>query len=887
MSVLAKGIKRKLGDMEAFKDRCYRSASQLRDIPESHHPQLVTSVSERGSTIEGTERFANSPIPGDSHVLSEPLSGSASGRASSTSLDSGAGPSRRFEPNASVVLIGLRGTGKSSLAVILSTATGRRLVDADQFFQQVTGLSRSAYKKQHTIAQYRREEAKVMSLMLTDHREGCVIACGPGSMERSGQQLLKEYAKTHPVIHVVRDADSIQAYLKAWDRDRVCNFMELSGPLYRACSNLEFFNVSETGFELSQSRDDIQNALLKEEQTQQNANQTPFLTLKRVERDFLLFVAFATGNKRELTKLHSSFPLSSLPIESRRYTYAVSVSLSSLLDKGLDVEELESTADAFELRIDVPDAPFTNLGLSPATADRISQAVAAVRRSIIVPIIYHVDASPSSAEESPSRRSDHSYLNLVEHGLRLAPEFLTVDLSYSDAILSKIIAAKGSTRIIGHYSSGRSDAASWDDEEYMSRYEHAARLGCDMVRMSRAAATIEDNFAVQRFRDRINALPKSGPPIIAYNTGSLGRLSCCFNPILTPVTHDSIRSTCQTDKDASITVREAQVALFSSFALDPLRFYVFGANVAYSLSPAMHNAAYRACGMPHQYSLYEAPSLGDLNALVEDPNFGGASVSLPYKTEVIPLLHSMSSHARAIGAVNTLIPIRTTIVHGEKEPDLHLYTNRAGPVKALHGDNTDWIGIYRCIRRGLSPANAVRPSSTGLVIGAGGMARAAIYAMIHLGVQNIFLYNRTLGNAKRLAEHYNRQYCICGTRRTETEPQTRTTVHVITSLHDPWPAHYKQPTMVVSCIPAHSIGGVPAPNFEMPLHWLESPTGGVVVEVGPVYINDICPALIDINTAGLQTAQHATRQADPQPLPSRLGCSRWSRCPPRTRLCAV
>lgn len=847
MSVLARGAKRKWADVEAVEDRCYPSASHLRHIPQSHNRQLVTSNSERGPAIEGTERFSNAPIPDDSHLLSESLSESASGFASPTPVDSGTGPSRRFDPNASVVLIGLRGTGKSSLAVILSTATGRRLVDADQFFQQVTGLSRSAYKKRHTIAQYRREEAKVMSLMLTDNREGCVIACGPGSMERSGQQLLKEYAKTHPVIHVIRDPDSIQAYLKAWDRDRVCNFMELSGPLYRACSNLEFFNVSETGFELSQSRDDIQNALLKEEQTQRNANQTPFLTLKRVERDFLHFVAFATGNKRELTKLHSSFPLSLLPIESRRYTYAVSVSLSSLLDKGLDVEELESTADAFELRVDVPDAPSTNLGLSPATADRISQAVATVRRSIIVPIIYHVDESPSSAEESPSRRSDQSYLNLVEHGLRLAPEFLTVDLSYSDAILSKIIAANGSTRIIGHYSSVRSDSASWDDEEYMSRYERAARLGCDMVRMSRPASTIEDNFAVQRFRDRINASHKSGPPIIAYNTGSLGRLSCCFNPILTPVTHDSIRSTCQTEKDASITVREAQVALFSSFALDPLKFCVFGANVAYSLSPAMHNAAYRACGMPHQYSLYEAPSLRDLNALVEDPNFGGASVSLPYKTEVIPLLHSMSSHARAIGAVNTLIPIRTTVVHGDgKEPDLHLYTNRAGPIKALHGDNTDWIGIYRCIRRGLSPANAVRPSSTGLVIGAGGMARAAIYAMIHLGVQNIFLYNRTLENAKRLAEHYNRQYCVSDTRRKETESQTKTTVHVIKSLHDPWPANYKQPTMVVSCIPAHSIGGVPAPNFEMPPHWLESPTGGVVVDVSPVCITCIVLRLIDV-----------------------------------------
>jgi shikimate 5-dehydrogenase len=277
-------------------------------------------------------------------------------------------------------------------------------------------------------------------------------------------------------------------------------------------------------------------------------------------------------------------------------------------------------------------------------------------------------------------------------------------------------------------------------------------------------------------------------------------------------------------------VRDAQLALFASFTLDPLKFYVFGGNVMNSLSPAMHTAAYKAFGMPHEYKPYQSSSLRPLANLMQDPHFGGSSINLPFKIEVITLLQSLSPHARAIGAVNTVLPIRTMSVDGTipTSLDSHLEKNRAGPVRALHGDNTDWIGIFQCIRRGLSPANAVSPLSTGLVIGAGGMARAAIYSMIHLGVRNIFIHNRTLENAEKLAQHYNEQF----SKGKDTDiGKQEANVHVISSLEETWSMQYKYPTMVVSCIPAHSTGEEQTSGFEVPASWLSSPTGGVVVEV--------------------------------------------------------
>ncbi|OJJ49780.1 hypothetical protein ASPZODRAFT_139144 [Penicilliopsis zonata CBS 506.65] len=800
-----------------------------------------------------------------------------SNRASPIPFDSPLEAQRVFNQSASIVLIGIRGTGKSSLAVILAATFGRRLIDADQYFEQMTGRSRAAFKKEYSIIEYRQQEARVIDSMLADHRDGCVIACGPGSMERTGQRLLREYAKTHPVVHVVRDPESIQAYLQAWDTARVRRFLELSGPLYRACSNLEFFNLPETAGEdhsISSSNSNNSNnnhhhnnnSSSKECQSLDHRLQssTPFLTLKRLQRDFLRFIAFATGNFSHLRKQQASFPLSLLPIESRTYTYAVSVPLSALLERELDIEDLESSSDAFELTIDMANPPSMQLGLDSAFADRISQTVSTIRRHIIVPLIYHVESEMPPRSPSPTshggctpghaRRPEEAYMELIRHGLRLAPEFLTVDLSYSDSLLSQVIAIKGSTRIIGHYAG---PPHGWDEAEHMQRYDRARRLGCDLVRLSQPATSIDDNFAVQRFRHRIDSLPGPHPPIIAYNTGLLGRLSGVYNPILTPVTHRSLAAggggggggsggnninggggTISSELSPCLDVQQAREALYASFTLDPMRFYVFGANTTYSLSPAMHNAAYKLSGLPHMYSIHQSPTLRGLHEIVENPYFGGSSVSLPYKTEVIPLLHSMSPHARAIGAVNTLIPIRhfdtpdlpPSSASSPSSPApawLALERSRAGPVKALHGDNTDWIGICNCIRRGLSPANAVRPATTGVVIGAGGMARAAVYSLIHLGVQNIFVHNRTVAKAEKLAAHYNRQQALYPPVPTTNKP----TVHVLPSLQDPWPTGFKQPTIVVSCIVAHSIDGQPPPNFRMPLQWLESPTGGVVVDL--------------------------------------------------------
>ena len=95
--------------------------------------------------------------------------------------------------------------------------------------------------------------------------------------------------------------------------------------------------------------------------------------------------------------------------------------------------------------------------------------------------------------------------------------------------------------------------------------------------------------------------------------------------------------------------------------------------------------------------------------------------------------------------------------------------------------------------------------------------------MIQLGCRKVFLYNRTVENAENVARHFNRWASGLSS--------DGEIVRVLKSSDACWPLHVKFPTMIVSCVPARTVGADGPANFEMPLQWLGSPTGGVVVEV--------------------------------------------------------
>ncbi|ADI13646.1 shikimate dehydrogenase [Truepera radiovictrix] len=158
------------------------------------------------------------------------------------------------------------------------------------------------------------------------------------------------------------------------------------------------------------------------------------------------------------------------------------------------------------------------------------------------------------------------------------------------------------------------------------------------------------------------------------------------------------------------------------------RAFLLAGSASYTLSPAMHNAAFRALGARAHYEALAlaAAELPEAVARLRDPGCLGANVTIPHKLAVVPLLDTLSEAARATGAVNTIV-------------------NRGG---ALEGHNTDAAGFMRALKEdgGYDPAG-----QEVVLLGAGGSARAVAYALLRSGVARLAVYNRTLERAHALA----------------------------------------------------------------------------------------------------------------------------------------
>ena len=136
---------------------------------------------------------------------------------------------------------------------------------------------------------------------------------------------------------------------------------------------------------------------------------------------------------------------------------------------------------------------------------------------------------------------------------------------------------------------------------------------------------------------------------------------------------------------------------------------VIGSPIAHSLSPALHNAGYAALGLDWVYVAFEVPAGGAVAALdgMRALGLGGLNVTMPHKSDVAAAVDHLTPAAAALGSVNTVVP------------------ERGG----LLGDSTDGPGFLAALAdEGFDPAG-----KRCLVVGAGGAARAVVFALGEAG----------------------------------------------------------------------------------------------------------------------------------------------------------
>lgn len=734
-----------------------------------------------------------------------------------------------FHRDASILLVGGRGTGKSSLAMILWSSLHFKHIEFDDFFRKATGLNRSAFKDQHGIDASREKEHAVLKEVLSNSKN-CVIVYPGGLMNDSCLALVRSFANEHPVIHVRRSVTAVQRYLRQWDLAQVSRAQELTDSVFRSCANYEFYNLDEAElFGFSTPTNDMNTLCLDyPEQRPQS------LRLKRMEESFKRLVKDALFT---VSRSESSLRKLPPPPPSAAHSYVLVLEVSEVNEEQFSIQTLDCGADACQLDIS-PISTSQNSSFTGAL-ENASRAFSILTRFFNGPIVYHVQRCPPPYTPEDVTR----YIELIRQGLRLGADYLTIDLDVPIDNLYEFFAAHEISKLIGNCYINTTGDEGWTSQRRWAIYHRARALGLCGVRITQPATNVADNHAVVGFVAEVNRIYGHRPFLIAYNTGSLGRLSRCHNQILTPIASLDSKDLPAKPKDTSnlgvtLTIQACQQALYSSFVYDAMKFYIIGLDVSYSLSPDIHNAAHQFFGMPHRLSRKSLSSLDQLSELINDVHFGGLTIAQGYKTAIIPHLAAASTDARNIGAVNTVIPIRAAFDYTKTPPsEFWASRNRAGPIIGLYGDNMDWIGLTRCVLQNLSPANVITQKTVALVIGAGGMARAALYALLKMGVSHIVVHNRTISHANELADHFTKlkltedSHRPCSDGGNAAEDHARPDIRIISTTKAMWFDDLAQPTIVVCCVPASGIGDEPGAKFELPFQWMKSSTGGVVLDL--------------------------------------------------------
>ena len=162
---------------------------------------------------------------------------------------------------------------------------------------------------------------------------------------------------------------------------------------------------------------------------------------------------------------------------------------------------------------------------------------------------------------------------------------------------------------------------------------------------------------------------------------------------------------------------------------------IIGYPLSHTLSPSMHNFIYQKLGIDVEYKKWEI-SPNNLKSHIEkinNENFIGANITVPYKEKIVPLLDEIRNEAKFTGAVNTIVKNNNKLI----------------------GYNTDVYGIEQTLDIKLK--NDV--INNAVIFGAGGAAKAAFFVLLQRGLNNLTIVNRTKSNALKMISKFNNVNC--------------------------------------------------------------------------------------------------------------------------------
>lgn len=361
----------------------------------------------------------------------------------------------------------------------------------------------------------------------------------------------------------------------------------------------------------------------------------------------------------------------------------------------------------------------------------------------VMPIVYTVRTQNQAGTYPDDKEGINKMFDMLEWGLRGGVEVLDVESAWDKERTQDLLSLaeqKYSSQILGsHHVVGEEisseEAVKLFQQCALDGRAHGAKVVLSIKdgkkdRMAHEAALIASALAKKDGKPDI--------PNISLILGDVGKFSRVVNFPFTPVTHESLPFKAAPGQMSASEIMAARVLMK---VIKGRRYAILGHNIAYSVSPQMHGTAFEATQLPHQYGRADVETVEEFveSDFFKDSIFGGCSVTIPHKQAIIPYVDIMSDAAQTIGSVNTLV-VKEEIDGDEAK-------------RVIHGDNTDWKGIFNPLERHIGVRNQESTDAYALILGGGGTARAASYTAQKLGLKRIY-YNRTPAKAADLAESF-------------------------------------------------------------------------------------------------------------------------------------
>ena len=284
------------------------------------------------------------------------------------------------------------------------------------------------------------------------------------------------------------------------------------------------------------------------------------------------------------------------------------------------------------------------------------------------------------------------------------------------------------SRVIGSYHDFKVVPANLNDI-----YEQLSFTPVRIVKVAVQANDITDCLEVFRLIERARNEDRE---IIAIAMSAAGVITRILGPSRGSfLTYGASEAERGTAPGQVVTTNLKSMYRIDQINADTLITGLVGLPVMHSVSPQLHNAAFRAANLNGVYLPFEVRDLGQFIQRMVNPesreldwNLRGLSITAPHKENIIQYLDWIHPTAQSIGAVNTVV------VENEQ----------------LHGYNTDADGLIEPLSKRLGSLSGLHAA----VIGAGGAACAAVFSLQQQGM-DVTLYARNLENADRLAGRFN------------------------------------------------------------------------------------------------------------------------------------